>query len=649
MSQMKASRMIRLTLVSTSVAAALMLAGCSVIAPEKLSSDDLMRLANVDQQLMFAAQEPVTAPITMEEAVARALKYNLEHRLAMMERAVQENIADVQSMSLLPKLTASAGYRDRSNELASSSESLATGKESLVPSKSSERYGRTADLELSWNVLDFGLSYFEAQASTNKSYASEERRRRVVADIARQTRAAWLSAVSAERLRDEVADALDDASKALAQSKEAGGRGLVKPLDALRYQRDLLNMVRQLETLEDELVKSKAKLATLMNLQPGTPFQLAVPSTDTEAVPAVPYKLSDLEVLAMVRRPEIREESYLARNAVLETRMSLLKLFPNVQLFAGLNYDSNKYLANNDWADVGTQVSWNLMSLFTAPKILKGGELREELAPLRRQAIRMTVLSQVHVAWHQRFAAEKAFRRADELSRVQNSIDKQVENAVKSRSETKLEAVRTKVETLLAKRTRDLSYAEMLNAQDAIYQAAGFDTVPAEVADQSISGLAEAIGAQDRIIADGAVLQGLYGTGLILIIVFVVRSLPTGTRSGISALRQIDKSIEESAYDMGADSFKVFMTVTLPLIKDSFLSGLVTAFVRSITAISAIILLVTPQFLLITVQINEFAEKGSYSLACAFATILIVITYGAVLLMNLFMNHFGTSKKMKED
>lgn len=143
-------------------------------------------------------------------------------------------------------------------------------------------------------------------------------------------------------------------------------------------------------------------------------------------------------------------------------------------------------------------------------------------------------------------------------------------------------------------------------------------------------------------------LQGIYGTALILIIVFVVRSLPTGTRSGISALRQIDKSIEESAYDMGADSFRVFMTVTLPLIKDSFLSGLVTAFVRSITAISAIILLVTPQFLLITVQINEFAEKGAFSVACAFATILILITYSSVLLMNLFIKHFGTSKQIKE-
>ena len=145
------------------------------------------------------------------------------------------------------------------------------------------------------------------------------------------------------------------------------------------------------------------------------------------------------------------------------------------------------------------------------------------------------------------------------------------------------------------------------------------------------------------------ILQGLYGSAAVLIIVFIVRSLPTGTRSGISALRQIDKSIEESAYDMGADSFTVFRTVTLPLIKDSFFSGLVTAFVRSITAISAIILLVTPQFLLITVQINEFAEKGNYGIACAFATILIAITYGSVLLMNLAIKHFGTSKKLQSE
>ena len=144
-------------------------------------------------------------------------------------------------------------------------------------------------------------------------------------------------------------------------------------------------------------------------------------------------------------------------------------------------------------------------------------------------------------------------------------------------------------------------------------------------------------------------MSGLYGTGAILIIVFIVRSLPTGTRSGISALRQIDKSIEESAYDMGANSARVFMTVTLPRIKDSFFSGLVTAFVRSITAISAIILLVTPDFLLITCQINEQAEKGNYGVACAYATVLIIITYGAVLIMNTLMKFFGVSRKIKTE
>ena len=144
------------------------------------------------------------------------------------------------------------------------------------------------------------------------------------------------------------------------------------------------------------------------------------------------------------------------------------------------------------------------------------------------------------------------------------------------------------------------------------------------------------------------ILQGIYGTSTVLIIAFVVRSLPTGTRSGISALRQIDKSIEESAIDLGAGSSKVFFTVTLPLIKDSFFSGLVTAFVRSITAISAVILLVTPRWKLVTVQINSLAEKGEWGIACVYASALIILVYAAIALMNFFTKRFGTSKYMED-
>ena len=498
--QRRAARPLILT-----VLAAALLAGCAVTPPEPLSTQDLLQHDQADRRAMFAQQEPVTGPISLDEAIARAVKYNLQQRLALMERALEDNLVDVQKQGMLPKLTARAGLRTRSNDYGSSSASLATGEQSLVPSTSQERHGDTADLQLTWNVLDFGLSYFGAKAQGNKALAAEERRRRVVADIIRQTRSAYWNAVTAQRMKGQVESTLSEARQTLAYARQTEQKRLVAPIVALRYQRDLLNMVRQTEALDNELAQSKAKLAALMNLAPGTEFTLDVPDAAGLAAPQMAYQLGDLEVLAMVRRPELREETYLARNAVLETRMSILRLFPNASLFGGLNYDSNKYLANNNWADAGVQVSWNLLNVLSWPSISRSGEAREEAAALRRQALRMTVLSQVHIAWLERDRAESAFLRAKELSRLQDAIQVQTENAARSSAETHLELVRARVETLLAARARDLSYAELVNAQDTIYQAAGIDPLPDRIADESLAALASEIADTNRKIESGHV------------------------------------------------------------------------------------------------------------------------------------------------
>lgn len=142
-------------------------------------------------------------------------------------------------------------------------------------------------------------------------------------------------------------------------------------------------------------------------------------------------------------------------------------------------------------------------------------------------------------------------------------------------------------------------------------------------------------------------MQGLYGTIWIIIIVFIVRSLPVGVRSGVAALRQIDKSIEESAYDMGANSAHVFRTVTLPLIKDSFFSSLSTSFVRSITAISAVILLCTADIKLMTYVINEFAGKGAYGVASAYATVLILVAGLTIGVFDFLTSRLGKGRKIK--
>lgn len=136
----------------------------------------------------------------------------------------------------------------------------------------------------------------------------------------------------------------------------------------------------------------------------------------------------------------------------------------------------------------------------------------------------------------------------------------------------------------------------------------------------------------------------LTGTAFIIIVAFIVRSLPVGVRAGVTSLQQIDPAIEEAAQDLGANSNKVFTSVTLPLIKSAFFSGLVYTFVRSMTAVSAVIFLVTPKYQLLTASILSQVDNGRFGVASAYSTVLIVIVYVAIALMYLVLNKIGVSK-----
>ena len=134
------------------------------------------------------------------------------------------------------------------------------------------------------------------------------------------------------------------------------------------------------------------------------------------------------------------------------------------------------------------------------------------------------------------------------------------------------------------------------------------------------------------------------GTATILIAAFLVRALPIGIRAGVSSLQQIDPSIEEAAADLGSNATKVFTSVTLPLIKNAFFSGLVYAFIRSMTSISAVIFLVSANYSLLTILILDQVEEAKFGVASAFSTILILIVYLAIWIINLLLKRLGVSQ-----
>ncbi len=129
----------------------------------------------------------------------------------------------------------------------------------------------------------------------------------------------------------------------------------------------------------------------------------------------------------------------------------------------------------------------------------------------------------------------------------------------------------------------------------------------------------------------------LVGTAAIIIINYVIRELPVGIEGGIASLRQIDPAIEEAATDLGADQAVVFRTVVLPLVRPAFLSSLSYTFVRSMTAVSAVIFLISAKWYHLTVLIYNFSENLRFGLASVLSTLLIIIVFGAFGLMRLLV------------
>ncbi|MBQ7558649.1 MAG: iron ABC transporter permease [Synergistaceae bacterium] len=129
----------------------------------------------------------------------------------------------------------------------------------------------------------------------------------------------------------------------------------------------------------------------------------------------------------------------------------------------------------------------------------------------------------------------------------------------------------------------------------------------------------------------------LVGTAAIIIINYVIRELPVGIEGGIASLRQIDPSIEEAATDLGADQATVFKTIVLPLVRPAFLSSLSYTFVRSMTAVSAVIFLISAKWYHLTVLIYNFSENLRFGLASVLSTVLIIIVFGAFGLMRLLV------------
>lgn len=469
----------------------LLMTGCSIL-PVSFTHEELKQQAEEDRIKVTQNQEAIDGPITLYEAIARALKYNLDFHVELSEKILAETNVDLSKYELLPQLVTKTGYNSRDKFSGSSSQSLITGTQSLSTSTSSNRDVFTSDLSLSWNVLDFGLSYIRAKQSADKVLVAEEEKRKVVNRIVQDVRTAYWRAVSNDRLIARIEELLVRVIKAIEESKQIEKKRLDRPLTALTYQRELIGIKRELEELQRDLSLAKIQLAALMNLRPGEKYELVIPDR-SDVINKVDISPEMMEQLALENRPEIRVTSYEERINRQEAKAAILNLMPGLDLNFGKSYSTNSFLFHNNWLTYGAQVSWNLLNIFKLPDTNRNIEAKAKVLEARRLALSMAIMTQVHVSMAQYEHSQREYRTAADYFLTQRKILEQLKSGVSANTVTEQSLIREQMNMMVAEIKYDIAFSDVENAYASIFAAIGVDPFPINTDTSSVESLTNSI------------------------------------------------------------------------------------------------------------------------------------------------------------
>jgi outer membrane protein TolC len=463
----------RPTIGAALIVLASLLQGCAV-HPQPLTPEQIQERADIDLTDVDAGQEPAEDAIGLYEAMARAIKYNLDLKVEELQSALRVAELDLTSWERVPQLVANSGYAARDNFNAANSVDIVSGLQSLRTSTSQERKINTADIGFSWNVLDFGLSYVHARQAADKSLIQEETRRKVVQRIIEDVRTAYWRAVSSERLMRKLSQLEARTAVALRNTRKQASDRETSPITALTYERELVEVKRTIQELERDLKVATTQLAALMNILPDQPFSLVIPER-TDKTPNPGLSVQEMATFAMLNRPELREIAYQRRINEHDADAALLELLPGINLSTNLNYDSNDFLLNNNWAGLGYRATWNLLKVFQYPQKRALIELQDDVLRERELALTMAILTQVHVSNVRYRHMRRELKTASEYLDVQRRLIGQMRSEAKVGQISEQTLIREELNTLVAEVKHDIAFSSLQNGYANLYASLGLD------------------------------------------------------------------------------------------------------------------------------------------------------------------------------
>ena len=458
-----------------------LLASCANRGPLPFSFDFLKKSADEDIEKISKIRKQneilqKNLDIDLYTAIALAIENNKDLKVKLFETALADRQLKDVKFDMLPTMSANAGYSGSDNYQSSTSATVGNNDTAAAKgstySTSRNRDVVDQDIGFAWNALDFGLSYIRAGQTGDRFLIAKEIEKKSANNIAKEVIRAYWNALSADKLIQKYDPLIKKVKIALSDSEKIEEMLLQKPMDALLYQKELLDIKRALITQRQTLINSKIELGTLMGLLPNQSYKLVATN---QPINILDMDLKNMEKHALVSRAELLENRYQERISVAETKVGLRSLLPNFNINAAFTSSSNDYLQNKSNFEFGSSVGANLLNVFRAPSIKKINEANTEIIKEQRLALSMAILSQVHLANIDFQMSMEEYDTAERYLKVSTKIADQVRNAQKIARFGELELIREEAGTLVAELRRDISFSKMQHSIAQVYTSVGID------------------------------------------------------------------------------------------------------------------------------------------------------------------------------
>ncbi len=420
----------------------------------------------------------IKEPITMYEAMAFAIKNNYEHRIALYRVAINDYVDGLDYDDTIMKVN-KAGYANT----RFSDKFIVDRIDDTASGKARSTFEEDNKTVIAWNSLDFGLSYYQSRIHNNRSYIDQESRRKVIHNLLQDVRASFWKALIAQRLlpvidelNEEMSLFVDGEKTDIKLSKVEAGK------EQLERQQNLMRSIKNLTSLKRELENSKTELITLMGLHPVTEFKLVGAEEGNFDIPQIRNKLSRIEWLSLMSRPEIRQKDYQKDIQLDALKQRAITFVSNKELSSINTYAQNPSLYKQRWIDSASKQLANLFGASTISKEKSVIEEKANLEELERQNLSLAILSQVHLAWSYYQSAVEDYQIDKEITDLSEKLAQihadenapKYDNLIKS-----ADAVYDEV-------SASISYAKLQEALGRLYVTIGLDAMPKDIYLESV-------------------------------------------------------------------------------------------------------------------------------------------------------------------